>query len=142
MGVVASGFYFFILAAMDNAAEQISRRISTGEVRVEDAVSSDFKESICRLLPEFGDCSGNLRVIVFPIAHTLQAGRADCVTSAGHLASDTYTDAAAAVSESAWIITLCYRLRLLPHTPLLPLERLSDGSSVVRASAVFALEGF
>ena len=63
-GIMAVGLYFFTTFSTENAVEQASRPIRTGEAQAAGLTRDQFKASVCEKLPVYVDCSSKLRVNV------------------------------------------------------------------------------
>ena len=65
-GIIAVGLYFFVQFSLENAVEQASRMIRTGQAQTREPpmTTAQFKTEICNRAPSFIDCGGKVRVNV------------------------------------------------------------------------------
>jgi Flp pilus assembly protein TadG len=146
---------FFWVFTAENAVWTASRDMRTGAFQTTasgspyagltgDALKTEFRRQICKQTVNFNDCFNNSVVLV---QSTLLGGTINapqCTTNTNALVADTDAMAAfdAGASSSQVMVTLCYAWGFGGKLPFLPVNKTSNGSFLIQASAVFVTEPY
>ncbi len=142
-GIIGVGLYFFTTFTMENAVEQASRLLRTGQAQVAGYTASQFKAKVCEFVPGFVDCDSKVRVNVMSYADTTNITAASlpkCLTAGGALsAGNQYAPGGASEVVLVWV---CYEWDLARAIPFLNLGDMSNGSRLIQATTVFRSEPY
>ena len=141
-GIIGVGLYFFTVFTMENAVEQASRLLRTGQAQKAGYTAAQFKNKVCEFVPGFVDCTSKVRVNVLSYADTtIPVGSLPkCLGNDGSLgAAATYDPGAASQVVLVWV---CYEWELASKIPFLRLGDMSNGSALIQATTVFRTEPF
>jgi Flp pilus assembly protein TadG len=143
---------YFATFSLENATEQASRLIRTGQAQGFSA--QDFKDSVCQRVPAFMDCEGDLIVDVrtFPNLSDAANGSPDAVDDDGNMI-DGFEQFNSGGGGSIVLVNVYYHWSLfasLPDIGLLltggkqsiGLGNLADGSRLITSATVFKNEPF
>jgi Flp pilus assembly protein TadG len=141
-GIIGVGLYFFTTFSLENAVEQASRPIRTGEAQVAGMTKDQFKTNVCSILPDFVDCSGKLRINVqsYNVGQAIVAPA--CVDAGGALVPPASTPYAVGAANQIMLVTACLQWTMAANIPFLKLGSMSDGSALIQASTTFKIEPF
>lgn len=142
-GIIAIGLYFFTVFTLENAVEQASRQIRTGQAQQAGVTAAQFKTALCSYLPGNMACDGSLQVNVqnYPNSASITAASLPkCLNTAGSLSgATTYTPGGANVIVLVWV---CYEWTLAGKIPLLRLGDMANGSALIQATTTFRTEPY
>lgn len=142
-GIIAVGLFYFTTFSLENAIEQASRSIRTGQAQRGNMTADQFKASVCANVPSFVDCSGKLRVNVmnFPSSAAINpATLPSCIANDGSLnAASSFIPGQENVVVLAW---LCYEWTLAKDIPFLNLSNMGNGSRLIQATTTFRTEPY
>lgn len=142
-GIIGIGLYFFTIFAMENAVEQASRLIRTGQAQTVALTASGFKAQVCSLAPGFVDCDNALQVNVKSYADLTQVTAASfpkCLDAGGNLANtSTYSPGGASAIVMVWA---CYEWTLAAQIPFIRLGDMNNGSLLIQATTIFRTEPY
>jgi Flp pilus assembly protein TadG len=165
-GIMGVGLYFFSVFNLENALEQASRKLRTGEAQAAGKTKTaaeqqaDFKTSVCGLVAPFLDCDGKLRVQVVNVTTRATAAAAavpptpvqlPTVATCREKLTPTSDDTLIATARTSFdavdksetvVVTLCYQMDLLQSIPFIKLGNMPDGSMMLQAAIVFKAEPF
>jgi Flp pilus assembly protein TadG len=141
-GIIGVGLFFFTTFSLENAVEQASRPIRTGEAQTAGMTKDQFKTSVCGLLPDYVDCSGKLRINVqsYNVGDAIVAPA--CVDAGGALVPAAGTPYAVGTASQIMLVTACLQWSLAGQIPFLKLGTMADGSALIQASTTFKIEPF
>jgi Flp pilus assembly pilin Flp len=141
-GIIAVGLFFFTAFSLENAVEQASRLIRTGQAQETGMTKDQFKAEVCRWAPAFVDCDGKMRVNVVNVPDGTRPVPPACTDAGGLLvppASTTFTPGAA--NENV-LVKVCYEWELAGKIPFLRLGDQAGGAAMIQAATVFRNEPF
>ncbi len=141
-GIIAIGLFFFTTFSLENAIEQASRPIRTGEAQTDGMTKEQFKAKVCAHAPIYIDCAGKMRVNVQNFALTDVITPPACTDGGGALvppASETYAPGAA---NRIVLVTVCYQFDLAGSIPFLKLGSGSGDAAMIQASTTFKIEPY
>jgi Flp pilus assembly protein TadG len=152
-GIMGTGLYFFSIFNLENAVEQASRPLRTGEAQKAGMTKDQFKTSICNQVAAFFDCAAKMRVQVVnvtaaqalnPLALPALGTCREKLTPTGPdvlvAAANTKFDVTAATQTV--VVTVCYQMDMLQSLPFISLGNMPDGSTMIQASTAFKTEPF
>lgn len=141
-GIIGVGLYFFTVFTMENAVEQASRLLRTGQAQQAGYTAAQFKSKVCEFVPGFVDCSSKLRVNVLSYPDTTIPVNTlpRCLSEAGDLSGATTFDPGAA--SSVVLVWVCYEWELANKIPFLRLGDMANGSALIQATTVFRSEPY
>jgi Flp pilus assembly pilin Flp len=147
-GIIAVGLYFFTTFALENAVEQASRLLRTGQAQTANngagITSTQFKTKVCEFLPGFIDCNKvQVNVKSFPdTTNITPAELPTCLGADGNLSGVTeYTPGGASEVVLVWV---CYEWELAGKVAnsWFSLGDMSNGSRLIQATTVFRTEPY
>jgi Flp pilus assembly protein TadG len=159
-GIMGVGLYFFSVFNLENAVEQASRPLRTGEwdkanpINSTDAAIADaqraaskvaFSKAVCNQLAGFFDCANKLRVQVINVTAGNKPDVGKCLETVGGqtiLVPTVTTKFADLAATQTVVVTACYQLDVLQHIPFIKLGNMADGSTLIQASAAFKTEPY
>lgn len=142
-GIVAVGLYFFTVFTIENAVEQASRLLRTGQAQQAGYTAAQFKSKVCEFVPGHIDCNGKLQVNVLSYADTTNItpeSLPTCLSATGQLSTDT--NFAPGTASEVVLVWVCYEWELAGKLPFLHLGNMAGGSSLIQATTVFRTEPF
>ncbi len=89
-GIIGVGLYFFTTFTLENAVEQASRLLRTGQAQVAGYNTTQFKAKVCEFVPGHIDCDAKVKVNVLSYPDTTNITAASlpkCLTAGGALAN-------------------------------------------------------
>lgn len=141
-GILGVGLYFFTVFTVENAVEQASRIIRTGQAQSANMNAAAFKTELCNHMPGHIDCVGKVRVNVrtYGDAEDITAASLPQCLDGGNLSNTTvYNPGAASTIVMVWI---CYEWEFAKNVPFLNLADMGNGSRLIQASTVFRTEPY
>lgn len=142
-GIIGVGLYFFTTFTLENAVEQASRLLRTGQAQQAGYTAEQFKAKVCEFAPGFVDCAGKLQVNVLSFPDTTNMNPAalpTCLGADGRLSGVAQFDPGAA--SEVVLVWVCYQWELAGKIPFIRLGNMSDGSALIQATSVFRSEPF
>jgi Flp pilus assembly protein TadG len=155
-GILGVGLYFFSIFNLENAVEQASRPLRTGEWEklypVTDAASvaagrTAFSKAVCDQLAPFFDCQNKLRVQVVNVTVAGTVPSAGACLGKDPLGADILIPTANTRYEDikatqTVVVTVCYELDLLQSIPFIKLGNMPSGATMLQASTAFKTEPY
>jgi hypothetical protein len=143
-GIIAVGLYFFVSFSLENAVEQASRLIRTGQAQTmtPPMTTAQFKTEVCNRLPSFVDCTGKIRIKASQVAAFGGASAASCVDGGGNLIPEPATQPVPGAPEQIILVTICYEWDLAGKIPFLKLGKMGNGAALITAATVFRTEPY
>ncbi len=142
-GIIAVGLFYFTTFSLENAIEQASRSIRTGQAQQANMTAAQFKTLVCANVPGFVDCNGKLRVSVmnFPSSAAINtATLPSCIANDGSLsAASSFIPGQENAVVLAW---LCYEWDMAKNIPFLNLSNMGNGSRLIQATTTFRTEPY
>lgn len=142
-GIIGVGLYFFTTFTLENAVEQASRLLRTGQAQVAGYTAAQFKAKVCEFVPGHIDCDGKVKVNVLSFADTTNVtpdSLPSCLTGGGALSAATqYSTPGASEVVLVWV---CYEWELANKIPFLHLGDMAGGSRLIQATTVFRAEPY
>jgi Flp pilus assembly protein TadG len=141
-GIIGVGLYFFTTFTLENAVEQASRILRTGQAQSANMNAAQFKAVVCDLVPGHVDCTGKLRVNVKSYADTTNItpdSLPNCLTN-GALSNGSEFDMGGA--SEVVLVWVCYEWELAGKIPFLRLGDMANGSRLIQATTVFRTEPY
>ena len=141
-GTIAVGLYFFVTFSLENAVEQASRQIRTGQAQLASKTKDEFKADVCAKAPGFIDCASALRVDVIQFADFAAADPPDCIDGSGNLIPDPTNDPVPGDAGEVVLVIVCYEWKLAAAMPFLNLGNMGNGSAMIQAATTFRTEPY
>ncbi len=144
-GIIGVGLFYFTTFSLENAIEQASRQIRTGQAQTGTPPlnAATFKASVCANVPQFVDCGSKLYVNVmnFPNSAAITPGNLpQCLDNTGALSTgSSYSPGQENVVVLAW---LCYEWEMSKIIPWLNLSNMGNGSRLIQATTTFRTEPY
>jgi Flp pilus assembly protein TadG len=142
-GIIAIGLYFFTTFTLENAVEQASRQIRTGQAQQANMTPDQFRTAVCSFLPGNMPCDSSIQVNVqsYPDSASITADSLPkCLDGGGSLSNATqFTPGAANVIVLVWV---CYEWKLASKIPFLRLGDMGNGSRLIQATTTFRTEPY
>ncbi len=142
-GIIGVGLYFFTTFTIENAVEQASRLLRTGQAQTANMSPTAFKAKICELVPGFVDCAGKLKVNVKSFEDSDDITPAElpsCLDGSGNLAAaSTYDPGGASKIVLVWV---CFEWEFAKSLPFLNFSDMSNGSRLIQATTTFRSEPY
>lgn len=137
---------YFATFSLENATEQASRMIRTGQAQAAAMSANDFKQAICDRVPVFLDCTSGLKVDVrtFPDFSSAASNPAEPIDDNGNL-KNGFEQFSLAGSGGVTLVSVYYKWDLfldLPSFMGLGLSNLADGGRLISAGTAFRVEPF
>lgn len=138
-GIMQMGIIFFGIFALDNAVEQSSRLVRTGQAGAIN--KDDFKQQVCARVPGFMDCDAAIRVDVQsdPDLANLSPPSA---TNGGNFSDDgdfTYTPGS---GGDYVLVTVFFKWDTLPMGNVLKIGQGGGGNLIITSTSTFRNEPF
>ena len=144
-GTIIVGLYFFITFSLENAVEQSSRLIRTGQAQTSSPpmTTSEFKTLVCNAAPSFLDCTNKLRVNVTTSSSFSSVAAPSCTDAGGNVIPAPTTEPNVPGSAGdVVLVTVCYEWELAGELPFLKLGKMANGSALIRTATVFRTEPY
>ncbi|MEL6299191.1 MAG: TadE/TadG family type IV pilus assembly protein [Pseudomonadota bacterium] len=141
-GIIAVALFFFTTFTLENAIEQASRAIRTGQAQSQGMTTSEFKQSVCDNAPSYIDCGGKIRVNVQTFSAFGSVSNPSCTDSGGDLIPEPPPTPVPGAAGEIVLVTVCYQWDLAANLPFLKLGNMSNDSRMIRATTTFRTEPF
>lgn len=141
-GLILIGLYYFTTFTLENAVEQASRLIRTGQVQEQGMSADDFKMEVCKRTPQYVDCDGKMRVNVQSYAEFGDIVTPSCTDSGGNLIPPAATLFETGAASEVVLVTVCYEWELAGQMPFLRIGKMANGSALIQASTTFRTEPY
>ena len=141
-GVMKLGIIFFTMFSIDNAVEQASRHVRTGQAQTTAMTKEQFKAEVCALVPGYVDCSNNIRVDVQSQPELADISPPSGTDGGSDLSDDGDFNYEGGSGGDFVLVTVFFKWDSIPFDYLLDIGNLSDGSFLIRSSATFRNEPF
>jgi Flp pilus assembly protein TadG len=141
-GIMGVGLHFFAVFSLENAVEQASRPIRTGQAQQAGMTKQQFKDRVCSFAPAFMDCTTSMRVNVVETSLNATPTIPSCVDAGGSLlppAATSYSQAPASVNV---VVTVCFEWDLPSKLPFFKLGNMPNGKSLLQAATSFKTEPY
>jgi Flp pilus assembly protein TadG len=141
-GIIGVGLYFFTTFTLENAVEQASRLLRTGQAQSANYNAAQFKAVVCDYVPGHIDCANKLRVNVKSFADTTNItpdSLPTCLNNGGLSNGSEFDMGEASEVVLVWV---CYEWELAGKIPFLRLGDMANGSRLIQATTVFRSEPF
>ncbi len=142
-GIIAVGLFFFTTFTLENAVEQASRLLRTGQAQQAGYTAAQFKNKVCEFVPGHIDCAGKVKVNVlsYPDTTNITVGSLPTCLGADRTLSNTTQFNPGTASEVV-LVWVCYEWDLASKLPFLHLGDMAGGSRLIQATTVFRTEPF
>ena len=141
-GTIAAGLYYFTTFSLENAVEQASRQIRTGQAQLANMTTTQFKADVCARATSILDCNQYLRVNVIEYGNFASVSPPSCLDSNGNLIPDPNNGAVPGSAERVVLVIACYEWTLAGVLPFLKLGKMNNGSAMIQAATTFRTEPF
>ncbi|MEZ5845012.1 MAG: TadE/TadG family type IV pilus assembly protein [Hyphomicrobiaceae bacterium] len=143
-GIIAVGLYFFVQFSLENAVEQASRLIRTGQAQTREPpmTTAQFKTEICNRAPSFIDCGGKVRVNVQVFNSFSAVTSPSCTDNGGNLIPDPPVSNVPGQAGEIVFVNVCYEWELAGKIPFLKLGKLGNGAALIQAATTFRTEPY
>jgi Flp pilus assembly protein TadG len=141
-GIIAVGLYFFTVFSMENAVEQASRIIRTGQAQQTGLTPQQFKDKLCEYVPGHIDCANKVFVNVKSFANSSDITAASlpkCLDGDGNL--KTSSDFVPGTQNVVVLVWVCYEWEMAKF-PYINLGDMGNGSMLVQATTTFRTEPY
>ncbi len=146
MGIIGVGLMFFITFSLENAVEQASRLVRTGQAQTSGMTTDQFKQQVCAKLPDFVNCNSDVRVFVDVFTDFSSISTPSCTTTNGSgetvLVGEGAPTAVSGGAGAVVLITACYYWDLGKKLPYLTKDKSGEGWSFIRASTTLRTEPY
>lgn len=140
-GILDLGLVFMVSTTLENAVDEASRKIRTGELQTAGGTASTFKTAVCDEMSWLGaGCSSAVHVDVRTFTTFAQVTSTSPTTNGAF--DDSKTTFAPGGSESIVLVRVYYEWALM--TPLINtgLKNLANGKRLISATATFRNEPY
>lgn len=141
-GIIAVGLFYFTTFSMENAVEQASRVLRTGQAQQSGMTAAQFKSKVCEFVPGHIDCNGKVFVNVRSFTTSAEvdaAPAAACLNAAGQINS---TQAFTPGTQNAVVLVwLCYEWDMAKF-PWINFGNMANGSMLIQATTTFRTEPY
>ena len=134
------GILFFAMFSLDNAVEQASRLVRTGQAVA--ITKADFKLQVCARVAVFVDCPSEIRVDVQSQADLADLTAPSGTDAGGDLSGDGDFSYATGSGGDFVLVTVFYNWTSVPFKFLLDVGNMGDGSFLIKSTAAFKNEPF
>lgn len=141
-GIISVGLFFFTTFTLENAVEEASRLIRTGQAQESGMTADQFKTEICTRVPRFVDCNGKMRVNVQKFTGFGSITTPTCTNSGGNLVDPASTTYQTGAGGDIVLVTVCYEWELGGKIPFLSMATMANGSALIQASTTFKTEPY
>jgi len=138
--IMQVGLIYFGMFALDNAVEQASRLVRTGQAGA--LSEAQFKEQVCLRLASFMNCGSSIRVGVQSDADLSQITPPSGVDADGNLTSNGSLGFSSGVGSDYVLVTVFYKWDFIATMPFVSFGNMSDGALLIRSQAAFRNEPF
>jgi Flp pilus assembly protein TadG len=141
-GIIAVGLYFFTVFSMENAVEQASRIIRTGQAQQAGLTPQDFKNKVCEFVPAHIDCQGKVFVNVksFPNSSDITPqSLPKCLDGNGDL--NRTAEYVPGTQNMVVLVWACYEWDMAKF-PWINFGDMANGSMLVQATTTFRTEPY
>lgn len=142
-GIIGIGLYFFTTFTLENAVEQASRLLRTGQAQQANMTAAQFKTKVCELVPGHIDCLGKLKVNVKSFEDSddiTPESLPKCLDGTGQLSAATeFTPGGASKVVLVWV---CFEWEFAKSLPFLNFSDMSNGSRLIQATTTFRTEPY
>ena len=145
-GLISIGQYFFTTSDLENAVDQGSRQLRTGQYQQNQSPTSaqDFKTSLCNLLAVIPCSEVTVNALSFVnYAAITPATIPSCVDPNGNLAAPVF---APGQQNAVMVVWVCYKWTMTQYLPTfggtLTLGNMGDGSRLIQATTTFQTEPY
>lgn len=141
-GIVGVALYFFTTFALENAVEQASRLLRTGQAQQANMTDAQFKAVVCQYVPGYVDCDSKILINVRSFAQPDQAPpvtQNECLNNGSLTEATTYSPGTA---SQVVLVSLCYEWEFARIVPFINLGNMNGGSRLIQASTVFRTEPY
>ena len=140
-GILDLGLVFLVSTTLENAVEEASRKIRTGELQTSGGTASTFETSVCDELSWLGtDCSSALHVDVRTFETFASVTTSDPTTDGAF--DDSKTQFSTGGSESIVLVRVYYEWGLMAPLMNPGLKNLANGKRMISATATFRNEPY
>ena len=148
MGIILIGMHFFTVNTLENAVEQTSRLIRTGQQQSQNLSAAAFKQQVCDLAARFVEC-GKVRVDVQSAGNCSGITPPTGLDGGGNLKANFNFPATAA--GDCVLVTVYYEwdlprkipsLKIGPKRWGLNIGNMGNGSRLLQAASAFRNEPF
>lgn len=140
-GILDLGLVFLVSTTLENAVDEASRTIRTGELQTAGGTATTFKTAVCNEMSWLGaDCSSAVHVDVRTFPTFSDVTFSDPTTDGAF--DDSKTAFAPGGSEDIVLVRVYYEWSLM--TPLMNpgLKNLANGNRMISATATFRTEPY
>lgn len=141
-GTIAAGLYYFTTFSLENAVEQASRQIRTGQAQLASMTTDQFKNDVCTRATSILDCNQYLRVNVIQYTNFASVAPPSCLDTNGNLIPDPANGAVPGSADEVVLVVACYEWTLAGLLPFLKLGKMANGSAMIQAATTFRTEPF
>lgn len=140
-GILDLGLVFLVSTTLENAVEEASRKIRTGELQTAGGTAATFKTAICDEMSWIGaDCAGAVHVDVRTFTTFAGVSITDPTTNGAF--DDTKTQFSTGGSESIVLVRVYYEWGLMAPLMNPGLKNLSNDKRLISATATFRNEPY
>lgn len=142
-GIIGVGLYFFTTFTLENAVEQASRLLRTGQAQQANMTASQFKTKLCELVPGHIDCQGKVLVNVksFDDSADITPDELPSCLGADRALSGTTSYAPGGASQVV-LVWVCYEWEFAKSIPFLNFSDMAGGSRLIQATTTFRTEPY
>ncbi|MEQ1611937.1 MAG: TadE/TadG family type IV pilus assembly protein [Hyphomicrobiaceae bacterium] len=141
-GIIAVGLFFFTTFSLENAVEQASRQLRTGEAQTAGMTKDQFKSNVCAPIQSYIDCAGKLRVNVQKYNLGEVIVQPSCTDGGGNLTPDADSAYLPGAANQIMLVTACLQWDLAGKIPFLTLSSMGNGAALIMASTTFKIEPY
>ena len=133
---------YFGTFTLENAVDQASRQIRTGQAQTAGWDKSAFVNEVCSKVATFSDCPGKLKVDVRAFTNFSGAQRPDAFDPNGDLDENNLDSFDLGEGGDVVLVSVYYKWDLIGSIPGIGLQNQSDDSRLIIALAAFRNEPF
>lgn len=140
-GILDLGLVFLVSTTLENAVDEASRKIRTGELQTAGGTATTFKTAVCDEMSWLGSgCSSAVHVDVRTFPTFADVNFTDPTTNGAF--DDSKTTFATGGSEAIVLVRVYYEWSLM--TPLMNpgLKNLANGARMISATSTFRTEPY
>ena len=138
--LIEIGLVFFGSFTLENAVEQASRMIKTGQAQQQGFSESKFKEEVCDNVHALFDCMAGLKVDVRKFDDFGSVSLPPALNESGELQDNFTYDPG--VGGEIVVVRVFYEWSLIANLPGAGLGNMSNGNRLMSATAAFRNEPF
>ena len=140
-GILDLGLVFLVSTTLQNAADEASRKIRTGELQTTGGTASTFKTAVCSEMSWLGSgCSSSVFVDVQTFSTFAGVSITDPTTNGAF--DNTKTQFSTGGSESIVLVRVYYEWGLMAPLMNTGLKNLANGKRLISATATFRNEPY